>query len=309
MYSALTLKEAVAHGTRKKPLMSLHFTTGPGTAYPDGFFVERHWHPDVELILIRRGTYLCERNLETYEMSEGDLAVINSGELHQLTGMGPDTVHDVVLFGPDLVDFAYPDEWQEQWSRPFLNRELELVPWLSPAHPAYSRILNLFNGILDSGLKKEEGWYLTCKLRLLELFVILIQRGLVIPPKKPASAMEFRKITHYKTVTAYIEEHFEEPVTLEQLSALIPCSPHYLCRFFKEISGVSPIQYLISRRLDHASILLANTSSPILQVALDCGFENVSYFIRKFKESRGCTPREFRQAAKHKNTRKNDLSI
>lgn len=295
MYPDITLKEAAVHGTRKNPLMSIHFTTGPGTAYPDHFFVERHWHPDVELILVRKGVYLCERNLETWQLAEGDLVVINSEELHQLTGKGPGTVHDVVLFSPDLLDFAYLDEWQEKWSRPFLNHELEFPFRLLPGHAAYPRVVDLFDKILKAGLEKEEGWYMTCKLRLLELFAFMAGQGLLVPPGRPASSSDLRKIAHYKTIAGYIEEHFDEPVTLGQLSEVIPCSPNYLCRFFKEIAGLSPIQYLINCRLERASTLLANTSIPILQVSLDCGFENVSYFIRKFKESKGCTPKEFRR--------------
>ena len=120
MYPDLTLKEPVSHGTRKNPLMAIHFTIGPGTIYPSHFFVERHWHSDIEIILVRKGAYLCETNLETFRLEEGHMAFINSEELHQLTGLGQDTVHDVILFGPDILDFSYPDEWQEQWIRPCL---------------------------------------------------------------------------------------------------------------------------------------------------------------------------------------------
>ena len=130
MYPDLTLKEPVSHGTRKNPLMAIHFTIGPGTIYPSHFFVERHWHSDIEIILVRKGAYLCETNLETFRLEEGHMAFINSEELHQLTGLGQDTVHDVILFGPDILDFSYPDEWQEQWIRPF-----EPCPGISPHSP------------------------------------------------------------------------------------------------------------------------------------------------------------------------------
>ena len=85
---------------------------------------------------------------------------------------------------------------------------------------------------------------------------------------------------------------------LKDLADAIPCNPQYLCRFFKELAGVSPIQYLINYRIERACGLLANTSLPILRIAMDCGFDNVSYFIRKFKEARGCTPKEFRETSK-----------
>ena len=75
----------------------------------------------------------------------------------------------------------------------------------------------------------------------------------------------------------------------------ISCNSQYLCRFFKEISGVTPTQYLIHYRVEQASAQLLATSKPVTDIALDCGFENISYFIRKFKEIKGCTPREYRK--------------
>lgn len=298
MYPDLNLKETVTHGTRKNPLMALHFTTGPGTIYPDRFFVERHWHPDIELILIRKGSYLCELNLETFRLEEGDMAFINSEELHQLTGLGQDTVHDVILFGPDILDFSYPDQWQEQWIRPFLNHDLAFPHTLSRDHPEYPQYAALFSQILQKALAGEDGWYIHCKLLLLQLFVLAAESGMLLSEGQQSHTAGQHRISRYKTIISYMEEHFHEPITLKHLADAIPCNPQYLCRFFKELAGVSPIQYLIGYRIERACGLLANTSLPILQIAMDCGFDNVSYFIRKFKEIRGCTPKEFRDKAK-----------
>ncbi len=298
MYPDLALKEAVSHGTRKKPLMALHFTTGPDTSYPDHFFVERHWHSDIELILVRKGSYLCELNLETFRLEEGDIVFINSEELHQLTGLGHATVHDVILFGPDILDFSYPDEWQEQWTRPFLNHDLAFPHILRPGHPQYSPFRRLFGQILQKALNGESGWYIHCKLLLLQFFVLAAESGMLLPARQQSSGAGQHRISHYKTIISYMEEHYQEPIALKHLADAIPCNPQYLCRFFKELAGVSPIQYLISYRIERACGLLANTSLPILQIAMDCGFDNVSYFIRKFKKSRGCTPKEFRDKAK-----------
>lgn len=297
MYPDLTLKEPVSHGTRKNPLMAIHFTIGPGTIYPSHFFVERHWHSDIEIILVRKGAYLCETNLETFRLEEGHMAFINSEELHQLTGLGQDTVHDVILFGPDILDFSYPDEWQEQWIRPFLNHDLAFPHTLLPEHPAYAGFSRLFDRILKKALDAKEGWYIRCKLLLLELFVLSAESGMLLSARQHSAPGQHR-IRHYKTIISYMEEHFQEPVTLKDLADAIPCNPQYLCRFFKELAGVSPIQYLISYRIERACGLLANTSLPILRIAMDCGFDNVSYFIRKFKEARGCTPKEFRETSK-----------
>ena len=103
------------------------------------------------------------------------------------------------------------------------------------------------------------------------------------------------KINRYKTIVSYIEEHYSDPISLQQIADTIPCNPQYLCRFFKTIAGITPIQYLIQYRIKRASFLLTNTSQPVLEIAMDCGFENFSYFIRKFKEILGCTPKEYRE--------------
>lgn len=299
MYPDLTLKEAVSHGTPKNPLMALHFTTGPGTLCPRRIFVERHWHPDMEIILVRKGAYLCELNLETFRLEKDDMVFINSEELHQLTSLGPNTIHDVILFSPDILDFSYPDEWQEQWIRPFLNHDLAFTHILRPDHPAYPQCQDLFCQILSKALAMEEGWYICCKLLLLQLFVLAAQRGLLLSAVQQLPVAGQSRISRYKTIISYMEEHFHEPVTLKNLADAVPCNPQYLCRFFKELAGVSPIQYLISYRIERACGLLANTSLPILGISMDCGFDNVSYFIRKFKEIKGCTPKEFRDKVKN----------
>ncbi|MCI9597971.1 MAG: AraC family transcriptional regulator [Firmicutes bacterium] len=295
MYPDLALKEAAAHGTKRNPLMSIHFTTGLGTSYPDGFFVKQHWHANVEIILIRKGSYWCGLDLAAHQLKQGDMAIVNSQQLHQLAGQDPNTVHDALLFDPEILDFSYPDEWQETWIRPFLKHELVFKNILSPAEPSYADFRILFDEILKRSLEKAGNWYIGCKLLLLEMFALASENRMLIPVEQEYPKAELKKIQHYKTIIAYMEEHFHEPVSLGQLADVISCNPQYLCRFFKEISGVSPIQYLISYRIERASHLLAKTSLPILQVALDCGFENASYFIRKFKEMKGCTPKEFRQ--------------
>lgn len=295
MYPDLALKEAATHGTKKNPFMSIRFITGMGTSYPDGFSVKQHWHSNMEIILIRKGSYWCELDLAVHQLEKDDIVIINSQQLHQLVGQGQDTAHDVLLFDPNILDFSYPDEWQETWIRPFLKHELAFKNILSPTEPGYADFYVLFDKMLKWSLEKPEGWYIHCKLFLLQMFALAAEYRILLSADQDRSKTELRKINDYKTIVAYMEEHFHERISLRRLASVIPCNPQYLCRFFKEVSGVSPIQYLIGYRIERASHLLVNTTLPILQIALDCGFENASYFIRKFKEVKGCTPKEFRQ--------------
>lgn len=290
----LSLKENVTHGTKKNPIHALHFAAGKGTSYPNYFFVERHWHHYVEILLITKGSYLFEINLESHILHEGDICILNSEELHQITGQGAPTTHDVALFDPQILDFSYADEWEETYIAPFLSQSLISRNILHPTDAGYPAIHALVKKLIEAALQEGPGWYIQCKLLLLELFGLMAEQNLLIPAKETMSAADARKIKRYKTIISYIEKHYGEPISLQQLADIIPCNSQYLCRFFKEIAGVSPIQHLIAYRLEKAASLLLHTTKPVTEIALDCGFDNISYFIRKFKAAKGCTPKEYR---------------
>ena len=289
-----SLKEHVVHGTPRRPLRAMHFTAGPGTAYPDHFFVEQHWHDYIEILLIRKGEYLIEINLEAQTLREGDLCILNSGDLHQPTGLGPDAVHDAILFDPQILNFSYLDEWEETCIAPFLEHALVIRNILHPADCGYPGLWSLSSRFVRHAQEQKEGWYTRCKLLLLHWFDLLGTHRLFSPANETLSESGARRIRRYKALISYLEAHYQEPVSLKQLSEVIHCNSQYLCRSFREIAGVSPIQYLISYRIERACTLLTCTARPVTDIALSCGFENISYFIRTFRARKGCTPREYR---------------
>ena len=68
----------------------------------------------------------------------------------------------------------------------------------------------------------------------------------------------------------------------------------YFCRLFKQYTGKTPIEYLNNYRIEQAAKLLIETNDSITDIAFDCGFENTSYFIRKFKAQKSATPKQYR---------------
>lgn len=297
MYPDIFLRENVTHGTREHPIAGIHFRSGSGTPYPDHFFVERHWHSYVEILLIQKGSYFVEINLETYVLQEGDICILNSGDLHQITGKSRETIHDVVLFDPKMLDFSYADEWEEQYIGPYVDGILMLKNIICKAEEN-SVIWRLAQELAQRTIQKEAHWYVKCKLLILELFYAMTKQQKLLPAEHVRSAADARKVGRYKTIISYMEKHYSEPISLQQLADTIPCNSQYLCRFFKEIAGITPVQYLIAYRLERACELLNDSTKTVMEIALDCGFENISYFIRKFKEIKGCTPKEYRKQMK-----------
>lgn len=94
---------------------------------------------------------------------------------------------------------------------------------------------------------------------------------------------------------SYINSHYAERITLDDLSRSISINKFYLQKLFKRCIGLSPNEYLIHTRLTRAKLLLRTTSCPISQIALDVGVNNIGHFISLFKRYEGITPSVYRQ--------------
>ena len=94
---------------------------------------------------------------------------------------------------------------------------------------------------------------------------------------------------------SYINTHYAERITLDDLSRQISVNKFYLQKLFKRCIGLSPNEYLIHTRLTRAKQLLRTTASPISQIAMDVGISNIGHFISLFKRYEGITPSAYRQ--------------
>jgi AraC family transcriptional regulator len=112
-----------------------------------------------------------------------------------------------------------------------------------------------------------------------------------LPPARGSLAVWQQRI-----VTAYIEEHLDEPIPLTALAKLVHLSSYYFCRAFKQSFGIPPHRYHINRRIERAKTLLADRVSSVTEIALELGFSETSSFSAAFRHTTGITPTEYRRA-------------
>ena len=96
-------------------------------------------------------------------------------------------------------------------------------------------------------------------------------------------------------VRRYIDNHFKENLTLEQLAGLVHINKYYLSHAFRKEFNTSPISYLISRRIQESRFLLAETDHSLSQIAQILGFSSLSYFSQCFRRQEGMSPMEYRR--------------
>lgn len=104
-------------------------------------------------------------------------------------------------------------------------------------------------------------------------------------------------IDRIRKVMSYVEEHYKENISLQDVSDLLGIGKEYFCRFFKKNMGISFLQYLNEVRLSHIYQGLMDTDLPIAELMEENGFSNQKLFNRSFKELYGCTPSSVRKTS------------
>lgn len=93
----------------------------------------------------------------------------------------------------------------------------------------------------------------------------------------------------------YIEDNFKENITLDKIAATCNLSPCYFSKLFKKEMGINFNTYLNNKKIEYAKEILKTTDTPILNIALDLGFDDCGYFIKVFKKVEGVTPKKYRE--------------
>lgn len=117
-------------------------------------------------------------------------------------------------------------------------------------------------------------------------------------PFKSQSLLE-----HVAVAKDYIEEHLHEPISLADLALQGGLSLYYFARRFKDVTGASPKQYILMKRLERAHLLLSQGDVSVSEVAYQTGFTDQSHLVRYFKKYWGLTPNALRHTVQQETTR------
>lgn len=262
-----------------------------------------HAHEFMELVVVTGGQATHCVNIPgespiSYPIRRGSVFLINMGESHTYQfDKGQSLVIDNILFDQEVMNYFQFKTPEEMQFMDFIYLLPQLPPeirFLSAPHldELLMKRLDDLIRLLEAQEKEENSGNGTVRLLLLSLIVALISQQYaqndayhLMPAKSKANILR---------LISYLQQHFSENLSLDELARIAMCSRRSLTRLFREITGETVIHYIQRLRLAKVCNLLRGSRKSVTEIAQISGFDDISYLNRVFKSRMHMTPTQYR---------------
>ncbi|MCQ4865778.1 helix-turn-helix transcriptional regulator [Pseudoflavonifractor phocaeensis] len=240
-----------------------------------------HTHACTEIFYVVGGVGQFKIEELTLPVTVDDMVIVNPNVEHTEVSLNASPLEYIVM-GVEGLEFAAGEDGDGRYS-------------MVNFHGGREDVLHYLRGMLHEIETKSAGYDVVCQ-DLLEVLIIRLMRRTDFsltpaPPRKRASK-------ECAAVRRYIDSHFKENITLDLLAETAHVNKYYLVHTFSREFGVSPINYLISRRIQESRYLLSDTDHSLSQISHMLGFSSPSYFSQSFRKLEGVSPMEYRKQSK-----------
>ena len=247
-----------------------------------------HSHPFSELFYVvnGQGTFIAEDT--EFPVKKNDMVIINPHVRHTEKSL-PGAPLDYIVLGIEGLSFAFEKIVAAR------SGESAQAPsgTVSKYNVSKTNVCTCLNLMLEEVSRQEEDYETVCQ-NLLEVLLISMLRSGSLSVVPDNSRLLNRECTQIKN---YLDANYSETITLDSLAALTHMNKYYLAHTFTKYVGLSPINYLLQKRIQEGKSLLESTSYSIAQISDLLGFSSQSYFSQAFRKATGMTPMQYRKHA------------
>lgn len=278
------LKENKPHGTKNDPFSTYHIKNAGRS-----FQIPVHWHDELEIIYVKSGCLTVSISGESYIGNAGDVFVVSPGNLHLMGAQTGTVDYFTFLFPLKYISFRTDDMLNDKLLEPLNSGQLMISPRVKgTAKELCEQLIAIYvakNNESESKIKAQ----IKTKIILLQFILEMWKQGFVIENDTSGRNMV------EKEMVSYVQQNFTGKISLKEFGEQFHLSEKYISRYFKEHFHIALSQYVTYLRLEHAKQLLQDTDIPITEVAMQSGYQNVSYFIRSFKKTYGVSPLKYKK--------------
>lgn len=241
-----------------------------------------HDYPEIAYILSGNGKYRIDDR--TYEVSEGDMIILNPGQKHQALVADADNPTTEFFIGfTDVRIKGLPDN---------VVPLPEDGPVLHTAGELRQKLFKICASMEAENAVCRQGRYFMLKAYLIQILLLIVREQ--TEPVELKTGYSFESVNKkyvVEKIVNYFEDHYDEKISLDQIAENMYLSPFYISKIFKTETGDTPIRHLINIRLEKARELLEHGwTGSIQEVAAQVGYDDAYHFSKLFKKRYGISP-------------------
>ena len=286
-------RELEKHGTETFPMTVNHDDLWSF----EGKNVPIHWHNDLEINLIREGEAVFQVYQKSYRVRTGEGFLLNRNVPHSCSSPGNEHVrYSTILVRPDFLYGDFGSDVERKCFQPFLQNSAIPCIHLTGFDENGKEILQKLNQVEEAFDRKRFCYELKSKGLLCEAFaMILYGHRQELTKFVPANLQELERL---EKMLNYLNMHFTEVISLQDLADQVHLSREVCCRLFKKMTGKTITGYLEEYRVNKSFSLVQSGQYSMTQITEMVGFSNPSRFASAFRKRFGCNPGEY-NSVKH----------
>lgn len=256
-----------------------------------------HWHNEMEICYVRGGKAVYKIASNEYTVEKGDFVFVNPNVIHAVLPSYESeqlfiTVH---LFEDSFISGGVGTAIDIKYIAPVVNNTNIEIVIIKADDKRAVEIGKLMEENAVLKLKKPDFWEFDLKTNAFKIWKILFNSVDKNYDNLPMPEVPYRRL---KQALSYIQVHYAEKITLEDIASEVHISTRECNRMFRKYLNMSPISYMLSVRLSHAVRMLCNTEKTVFEIAVENGYSCSSQFSKHFRDCYDITPSEYRKAAK-----------
>lgn len=252
---------------------------------------ETHWHEQFQILYFEQGEALIHCHSHPYEVKSGDVVIINSNEIHYGETLCQHLVYHIVKIDLNFLVSSQVDFCQTEYINPLLHGQIRFQNHITQDEGLAEQVQQ----IVKEYHQQEIGCELAIKAHIYHIMVLLLRRYKQEVFHNNEQNRQQKSMHQLRTVLEYMDQHYNENISLTELASLANMSNQHFCRIFKTITGKRPVDYMNYLRINKAVILLSESDFNISEIAMAVGFDDSNYFSRLFKKYQKKSPSAMRK--------------
>lgn len=276
--------------TSNIPNTPVRFYT-PGKESGKGPISEAHFHNEIEILYVKSGILTAYNDSISVSAKKGEVIFINSRVIHS-------TRRDAAATSEGLIQFDVSEIFQNnlqnlnKYFRYFLSENENQMYHFKSGDAATREFNQYISEILSELSEKKAAYEMYIKSSICRILALLYRCNII---QNENTFLNTDAIKRILPALNYIDNNYQNEITLENLSRTVSFNPNYLCRIFKKATNSTITEYLNFVRVYKAEKLIVSGKYSISEISSLVGFSSVSYFNRIFKRFKGCTPSAYRK--------------